>query len=50
MNKNFIHNTKQNYKDDTTTSFLMIISKQGGPKPTSKDPKTLFKKDHLARE
>ena len=50
MNKNFIHNTKQNYKDDTTTSSLMIISKQGGPKPTSKDPKTLFKKDHLARE
>ena len=28
----------------------MIISKQGGPKPTSKDPKTLLKKDNLARE
>ena len=28
----------------------MIISKQGGPKPTSKDSKTLFKKDYLARE
>ena len=52
MNKNFIHKTKQNYKEDTTASslMLMIISKQGGPKPTSKDPKTLLKKDNLARE
>ena len=40
----------KNYKEDTTASSLMIISKQGRPKPTSKDPKTLFKKDHLARE
>ena len=52
MNKNFIHKTKQNYKEDTTASslMLMIISNQGGPKPTSKDPKTLLKKDNLARE
>ena len=41
---------KKNYKEDTTASSLMIISKQGRPKPTSKDPKTLVKKDHLARE
>ena len=50
MNKNFIHKTKKNYKQDTRASSLMIISKQGGPKPTSKDSKTLFKKDYLARE
>ena len=50
MNKNFIHKTKQNYKENTIASSLTIISKQGGPKPTSKDPKTLFKKGHLARE
>ena len=52
MNKNFIHKTKQNYKEDTTASslMLMIISKQGGPKPTSKDSKTLLKKNNLARE
>ena len=50
MNKNFIHKKKKNYKEDTIASSLMIISKQGRPKPTLKDPKTLFKKDHLARE
>ena len=50
MNKKFYSQDKQNYKEETRASSLMISSKQQGPKPTSKEPKTLFTKDHLARE
>ena len=50
MNKKFYSQNKKNYKEETTTPSLMIDSKQEGPKPTSKKPKTLFTKDHLARE
>ena len=50
MNKKFYSQDKQNYKEETRASSLMLNSKQEGPKPTSKEPKTLFTNDHLARE
>ena len=50
MNKKFYSQDKQNYKEETRASSLMINLKQEGSKPTSKEPKTLFTNDHLARE
>ena len=50
MNKKFYSQDKQNYKEETRASSLMISSKQEGLNPTSNEPKTLFTNDHLARK
>ena len=41
---------QQNYGEGLRASILIINSKQGGSKPTSKHVKTLVKKDHLTKE
>ena len=42
-------NKEQNYTGKERASALITETKQGGPNPTSKEPKWMFDKDHLAK-